>query len=58
LQLAEHGIEFLISILEETKEQLNTGITKLSEAIQNQLKKMHQKKPPVINSSSAFMNCS
>jgi len=36
LQLAEHGIEFLISILEETKEQLNTGITKLSEAIQNQ----------------------
>ena len=36
LQLAENGIEFIHCILDETKDQLNTGMKKLSDAIQDQ----------------------
>jgi signal transduction histidine kinase/CheY-like chemotaxis protein/HAMP domain-containing protein len=34
LQLAENGFDFFKSILDETQEQLNTGMKKLSDAIQ------------------------
>ena len=36
LQLAENGFDFFKSILDETQQQLNTGMKKLSDAIQEQ----------------------
>jgi signal transduction histidine kinase/CheY-like chemotaxis protein/HAMP domain-containing protein len=37
-QLAENGTDFFSAVLEETKEQLNAGIQKLSDSIQDQQK--------------------